>query len=626
MENAKKTTQLFLIVLLLFAATFVCYSNAINADFVWDDTFIVENNPLVRAPLLSLQAFKQDIVNSSFKYTVYYRPVQILSYAMDYRLWGMRPEGFHISSILIHFLNGLLVFLLARRVTRADAIAFMAALFFLIHPAQSGAVSYISGRTDLLFFFFGFLYILFHILFLKKRKPAILIVSSVMLVMALLSKEAAVIFPFLLLFTVFIVTKNDDKKEYIYCLPGVAISGLYAIVHYLVLGKKYAAVFGEAGIGAIGRKYINVLAESVNIILMPMGLHMRRAFLFGTKDLIALAFIVFASVAIIYYLRRERRNLLFGTGFFLIALIPFAFARGASSVFGEHWIYLASAGAFIFLASVIVNVYERGANLTKRIVLMAVLILVALSAGITYSTNEFWAQDESLSNRVLSFSGNDQVASYYKAISYFEDSKDAGAADVMDMGSAEETDAVQLYLKGRMLMAAGESDAAEQAFKKAITCDLQYDDPYMGLALVFFSRGDNEKGLEYLERVLIFNPRNPEALLLLSKYYLSSGDRQKALHYADRAAKVNPYGHDVLLNLGDAYVSLDGHREGATYYLKAARTYPENPEGFYKLGWVFFLAGQRQTSKMWLDEALEVDPSYKPALQLLHEIRVSQRQ
>ena len=168
-----------LIISVLFVAVFVCYAATLNAGFVWDDQFIILSNPLIRAPLWSFAPFKQDIVNSSFTYTIYYRPIQILSYAVDYRLWGMNSSGFHFFGIFLHFLNSILVFFLILKLVREKAIALLAAIFFAVHPAYSGAISYISSRADLLFFFFGFLSMLLYVFFKEKKKALLLAASAI---------------------------------------------------------------------------------------------------------------------------------------------------------------------------------------------------------------------------------------------------------------------------------------------------------------------------------------------------------------------------------------------------------------------------------------------------------------
>ncbi len=196
MPNAVSTRDHdnILVIFFLFTAAMICYGAVLGGNFIWDDEFIILQNSLIRAPLWSFQIFKQDIVNSSFTHTPYYRPIQILSYALDYRLYGLKPMAFHLTNILLHFFNGVLVFIFARKISTEKAAAFLAALFFVIHPAHMGSVAYISGRADLLFFFFGMLFMLFQIYFREERKNYLLAGSLAALILSLLSKEAAVIF------------------------------------------------------------------------------------------------------------------------------------------------------------------------------------------------------------------------------------------------------------------------------------------------------------------------------------------------------------------------------------------------------------------------------------------------
>ena len=188
--------QYTLISLTILAAVVVCYSSSLYSGFIWDDKFLVAENPIIRAPLWSGYLFTQDPANSGFSFTIYYRPMQMLSYALDYRIWGLNPFGFHLTNMLIHFFNGLLVFFLTKKITGREPLAIMASLLFVVNPAHAGAVSYISGRADLLMFFFGFLSMLCFYLFKKKGDSPHLAGSAVFFVFALLSKEAAIIIPF----------------------------------------------------------------------------------------------------------------------------------------------------------------------------------------------------------------------------------------------------------------------------------------------------------------------------------------------------------------------------------------------------------------------------------------------
>src|SRR5439155_26977661 len=82
------------------------------------------------------------------------RPIVNFSYAIDRALWGVTPIGFHVTNVLLHILNVILLFALVRRLAddrdRGVLVAFGAAVIFAAHPMMTEAVGYISGRSELL--------------------------------------------------------------------------------------------------------------------------------------------------------------------------------------------------------------------------------------------------------------------------------------------------------------------------------------------------------------------------------------------------------------------------------------------------------------------------------------------
>src|SRR5256885_4507444 len=125
----------------LVIVVFLCFANALRNDFVFDDISLVSVNNQIRSLNLPL------LLSS-------YRPIRDISYAIDFALWGENPFGFHLTSILIHAANVLLVFGLVRRLTKDLVTATLTALIFAVHPLQTEAVTYILGRRDGLFILF----------------------------------------------------------------------------------------------------------------------------------------------------------------------------------------------------------------------------------------------------------------------------------------------------------------------------------------------------------------------------------------------------------------------------------------------------------------------------------------
>jgi len=163
---ARKALVLFAIL----AAVFAAYGPVLNGQFIWDDTYLVGENPLFRSPIFCLEVFRHHLFLDSI--STYYRPVQNLSYMWDYWLWQNNPFGYHFSNILLHGFAAFCLFLLLKQILpgliddsclaqeadrkqQAGGIAFCVAFMWAVHPIHNAAVAYIAGRADSLIAFFA---------------------------------------------------------------------------------------------------------------------------------------------------------------------------------------------------------------------------------------------------------------------------------------------------------------------------------------------------------------------------------------------------------------------------------------------------------------------------------------
>ncbi len=150
-------------VLIVFAAVLVCYTPALRDGFVWDDTALILRDPLLRSWRLIPEGFNHflfvDATASNF-----YRPLQRLAYTIDYGAFAFRPGPYHLVSILWHAAGAIAFLFFAEAFLEAFGfelrtrrlIALLATLVWAIHPVQSAAVIYVSGRADSLAAAFGF--------------------------------------------------------------------------------------------------------------------------------------------------------------------------------------------------------------------------------------------------------------------------------------------------------------------------------------------------------------------------------------------------------------------------------------------------------------------------------------
>ncbi len=211
------TPWLWALVLLLAAAA--AFSPVLTAGFLnWDD----EENVVYCPPLRSFAP--PNLLWMLVNFTVGdFKPLVCFNYAVDYSLWGLNPFGFHLSNLLLHCANSLLLFSLllslAKRSARSQTgptglssessggsdqsailpAVFFSALFFALHPLRTEAVAWISDRKDLLCAFFYFLALLAYLRFADDGGKRWYVAALAGALLASLSKSVAVSLPAVML-------------------------------------------------------------------------------------------------------------------------------------------------------------------------------------------------------------------------------------------------------------------------------------------------------------------------------------------------------------------------------------------------------------------------------------------
>ncbi len=323
------------------------YANALHNPFVYDDYHtVVANTSLQRVG--DLRAIVLHDVT---------RPLVNFSYAVDRTLWGAEPTGFHVTSVLLHALNVVLLFQLARRLApEPDALVagFAAAAIFAVHPLMTEAVGYISGRSELL----GSAFLLTGLLcawrWMGGGRAGWAIATAAMWVLALASKETAAMFPFALVVCDWLMgagTREDRRRRTMTLYAPMILTALVAGVGRLViLRAEYpgrVAVHWSYALVELDvlRRYLWLLVNPSHQTLFhevaPVALVSLRALAaLGTAAALGAA-----AVA----LRTRAPAASFGLVWFVLMLAPSAtlalFDQGEPMA--EHRVYIASTGLLL---------------------------------------------------------------------------------------------------------------------------------------------------------------------------------------------------------------------------------------------------------------------------------------
>ncbi|MDP3770910.1 MAG: glycosyltransferase family 39 protein, partial [bacterium] len=195
---------------LLIIITLLAYVKIFNAEFVYDDyAFIVNNKDIQSFKPFSKFFLSPDIFTGSNYHNEQgggknWRPVASLAFAAQYALFGKNPSGFHFTSILLHILNLVLVYILVMKLTKRIGVAALTTAFWALHPAATEAVSWIANQSSLIFLGFFILTVLAILKYNDDRNRKFFIwFSYLFFILSLLTKETALggifIIPFIFL-------------------------------------------------------------------------------------------------------------------------------------------------------------------------------------------------------------------------------------------------------------------------------------------------------------------------------------------------------------------------------------------------------------------------------------------
>jgi hypothetical protein len=378
------------------------YFNSLNNGFIFDDKALILNNPFIQSSNLPVETFKKDIFGhwiGKARYSLMYRPVQILTYWLDYKIWGFNPFGFRLTNLILYLLNGILLYLVLLKLFSDVRLSAITAALFIAHPLNLPVVSYISGRADSLSLLFMFLSAL---LFLKDLYA----LSLLSAVFALLSRENAL--TLFLFIALIIMVQKKEKKNYILLLPFISLGLLYVGFRFFLFGFSGLAVHGQGMVLSWSLlNCANITLKYISLLLFPFNLHFFRTtpFIVGLLNLKAI-FIIFMSFFVLFLVWKFRKNkiLVFGFFWFLSGLIPVflmfdGFMKFNQALMAESWVYQASAGFFLILSLCLLKLKKAG--------LLICGVLILYFAVLTVYNNSLWKDAVSFDKNTLKYLPDD---------------------------------------------------------------------------------------------------------------------------------------------------------------------------------------------------------------------------
>ena len=322
----------------LMIAALLMWKDTLPYRFVnWDDEAYVLQNPLIRGwSSDNLKGIATEVVTRN------YAPLTIFSFLLDHTFWGLNPAGYRLTNLLLHGLNGLLVFAVMRRFCGGQFAAWLTAALFLVHPIQVESVVWISSRKGLLCsaFMLGAVYIRMRPEPSARHDGWYLL----LLVLALLAKAHAVILPPVILLYDLLVTRRRPIESIAASIIPAQIAFLFLVMTMGAQNSIGGGVRGHMDLGLfrILEADTLILLEYLRMLLLPLG----QCVLYDppVTGIHLAAFIATAGwLTVLWFAWRSRRSqplFLFGYLTVLMLMLPVLNIMPITTMMNDRYMYL----------------------------------------------------------------------------------------------------------------------------------------------------------------------------------------------------------------------------------------------------------------------------------------------
>jgi len=515
----------FYIVSLLFIFVIFCYGVTLGNGLFFDDEQFIYNNVAVKNFDLP-HLLTKSLSSESGEISNYYRPLLFIGFSFEYQLFKDSSFIYHFDSLFLHFLGGVLLFLLIKKLFSDQLLAFSTALLFLIHPIQTEAIAYASGRGDPLSFFF----IMLTLLFLLNKGKKYHIISFITLIAALFSKEIALMTPGLIFIVLLSQKKSFTKKSIltslIQTLPYALITISYFILRITVLNFNNTLNFYNSEniysshLQVRLATFFHIFPQYLELIFYPKKLFMERDSVIKVMTTITLPIIlsilgIITSFFVSIWKRKNYPIIFFSLLWIGITFVPTSGILPINGIFYEHFLFFPSVGFFLLISYVFISIYRRSKSMTKEILGILFIIIVSLLCFRTIARNLEWHDPITFYNQTLNNAQSSRIFNNL-AMAYADSGRPSEAINTylkaIKIGdSYPETH----YNLGNSYTSIGDARNAEKEYRKSLEISPAFYLSYIKLYSIYKSKND-KNGLAFIHTNLTnIGKSNPQFLTLL---------------------------------------------------------------------------------------------------------------
>jgi len=543
---APKSSKKYALVLVALGLSVALFLPSLSNDFVSldDPVYVIENATIKAWSLQNLQAiFTEPVVGT-------YLPLTMLSYMIDYQLFGLNPLGYHLTNLVLHLSCTWLVFLLIDRLVGDAVVAFVTATLFGIHTMHVESVSWISARKDVLYGvgFLGALYL--YVCHVRTGKSfSIYYWASLMaFVLSALSKAQAALLPVFLILVEFTLKPGLSVKALARTLPFFVPAILTAGI--AVAAQKAAGAVGELDMAPpVYRIFLGCYALMNYVWRLVLPINLSVVYPYPVSDgRITTPWVYLSPLALLplgwagYLLARRSRALLFGLSFFAITIAPFLqFFPLGSALYADRYTYISSIGLFLVAGILVTAALHAGGWRARALLTLSTVYLLFLASN-TFTRTQVWQDSMKLYTDGIEKEPTAAMLYFLRADLYERQGDVKKAIDDWNDAAKHAPGNIDTYARrGDLLLTRMNAfAAAAEDYSRVIQARPDFGPAYYARAVAYSQLGKAVEALADVERAIALKPDFAGAYVVRGILRVQLDQPAAGLRDLDRAIELDP--------------------------------------------------------------------------------------
>ena len=534
--------------LVLFFLTLSVFWQLPLFDFInIDDHAYVIENELIHTGI-TFQSIKSSFSDIKCGYWI---PLTWISFLVDYEFFKLDPGGYHLTNLILHVANTILLFLFLKQITLTHWRSFFVSAFFAVHPMHIESVAWITERKDVLYGLFWILTLMAYNVYVKKPNILTYLLVFFLFSLGLMSKPMMVTLPFVLLLIDFWPLHrcqnktSTGNKYHIYHrkilflffekMPFLALSIFISIITWITQSHSGAITSIE--------KY--PIAVRISNAMISYIIYIKKVFFpyplavfyphpgndISSISAILAGFMMFCITATALKSAFEKPYIAFGWFWFIGTIFPvIGITQSGDQGMADRFTYIPYIGLFIILAWGTHDVIKKWQHF-KIIILLISFYMTALSI---YSAHDvqYWKNAVSITERAVSITYNNVFAHNsagmaHRTAGQFEDAIKHFKAVL----SIHPNDINAINNLGQTLALQGKYIDAINIFKRALSIKYQDSETHSNIGITFARIGKFKEAVHHFKESIKINPNDHNTRLYL----------RNALEDLDNTMKKSPY-------------------------------------------------------------------------------------